>query len=254
MYKKFTAQDYLERHKFPENYKLEAILVYGGFKKDYYELLKKEVLKINSTAEFRFLESEFLSPILEWKIEGKNYWFILAYGSALLSEWLHIGCLFGSKKNIFLGTCGGLQEVGSSRDIILPSQSYAEESSAKCYSDTKDNWYYADKNLLEKIKLDIPTYYKVFTGKTVTHQAMLGETWEDVLQWSHKGYLGVEMEVATVFSVSSHFKVPSAGILLIGDNLIKKETVLDKAHEDTRELRRKIQIELFELAIKETLS
>ena len=59
----------------------------------------------------------------------------------------------------------------------------------------------------------------------ITCQAMLAETWEDICEWSSRGFYGVEMEASTVFAVSQHFKVPATAMLNIADNLIEKETI-----------------------------
>lgn len=254
MYKQFTKDEYKKRFGFPLEYEVEGVLVYGTFKKRYYDVLKDAVSNLNLDVQYRFIEHDFLSPILEIKVGDKNYWFMISYGGAMLSEHLHIASVFGSKKNILLGSCGGLTKEANASDIIFPVEVFSEESSAKMYSESKSNLHYPDLNLVKKLQSGFENKFKYFEGKTVTCQAMLGESWEDVLNWSNDGCIGVEMEAGTVFSVSKHFNIPSAAILVIADNLIKEETIWDEEHKDRESLRRQVQKAMFEVGVKELLN
>ena len=84
----------------------------------------------------------------------------------------------------------------------------------------------------------------------MTCQAMMGESFEDIQQWTIEGFLGVEMEAATVFSVSNHFNVPSAAMIMVADNLIENETVIDEIFASQLPIRRKSIELMFEIAIK----
>lgn len=254
MYKKFTADDYRKHINLPSDYSVEGFIVFGTFKKYPYEMLKDSLLRLGHKAEFSNIEHEFLNPILEFKVNGKNYWFVIAYGGALLSEYLHLSCLFGSKKNILLGSCGGLKKGATSREMLIPTWSYAEESSARAYQPDRKNKYEANEELSSRLAAKLGQKHKVHRGPTVTYQAMMAETWEDVLSWAEQGYFGVEMEAATVFATSNHFKVPAAAILRIGDNLIENETVMDINYEKDRDLRRKATEETFDVALEEILN
>lgn len=253
MYKKFTAEDYKKHINLPADYSVDGFIVFGTFKKYPYEMLKDSLLRLGYKAEFSNIEHEFLNPILEFKVNGKNYWFVIAYGGALLSEYLHLACLFGSKKNILLGNCGGLKKGASNREMLIPTWSYADESSAKAYQPDRNNKYESNEDLSSQLAAKLEQKYKVHRGPTVTYQAMMAETWEDVLSWAEQGYFGVEMEAATVFATSNHFKVPVAAILRIGDNLIENETVMDINYEKDRDLRRKATEDTFDVAVEELI-
>ncbi len=90
----------------------------------------------------------------------------------------------------------------------------------------------------------------VHQGKTMTCQAMLAETWDDVQEWSMAGYIGVEMEAATVFAVSNHFSKPCAAVLAIADNLIQEQSHLSPNTIDSKELRSKVKDLQYEIAVK----
>ena len=253
MYKALTAKDYLESIKLKQDYTVDGFLIFGTYQKYPYEELKESLLRIGCVAEFRHIEDEFLNNILEFKVNNKTYWFTVAYGGVLLSEYLHLACLFGSKMNILLGSCGGLKKGADSGEIIVPEWSYAEESSAKAYQPDADNKYLSNKELSEQLVNNIDIGCEIHRGATITYQAMLAETWEDIQRWVKQGYVGVEMEAATIFSVSNHFNIPSAAILMIADNLIEKETVLDISYDESKERRRGISSSIFDVALRKML-
>ncbi len=197
----------------------------------------------------------FLSHILEIKIKGNIYWFSVNYGSARLSEYLHLACLFGSKKNIHIGSFGGLYPEMDSLELLLPTWSFSQETSALSYNrEAKDFKHYPDKNLFNLIKSKIPKQYKIWEGPIITNQAMLGETLEDVKKWSEDGYYGVEMETATVFAVSAHFKMPSASVLYNTDNLIKGQTVGDQTHTQQKMQREEVKKDVYKIALEIVLN
>lgn len=254
MYKSYTAQDWREQLGLPADYSIDGFLVFGSYQKALYEMVKMSAMSLDDNATFRRLDDEFLEPIMEFTVFGKRYWFVIVYGGALLSEFLHLACLFGSKENILLGTCSGLKKGASSLDFIVPEWSFAKESSAKGYQPDTGYRYKADVELSERIVEALRLQNcVVHRDPTVTYQAMLSETWGDVVAWSEEGYGGVEMEAATVFAVSNHFEVPSAAILRIGDNLIGADPLAKYDIRQARSLRRKVSQEALDIALNELI-
>ena len=235
----------------PEDYKVDGMLCYGTWDKDKQVKILKDALK-NLDKKIKYSElPNFLSKLVEFAIDGKRYWFDVSYGGALLSEFLHLACLFGSEKNILLGTCGGLAPQISSLDLILPTFSYGNESATRMYDrENKDNKHWADKALTASLQKRINAKHKTWLGGTTTSQAMMAETFEDVENWSKEGFLGVEMEAATVFAVSKHFDVPAAAILVMSDNLIKGET----SYKNNRTAVDEIRKEQYKVALEELLN
>ena len=196
----------------------------------------------------------FLSRMIEVEMDNKRFWFDVPYGGAMLSEYLQLACLFGSKKNILIGSCGGLFSQLDACDIVIPSKVYGNESSTRMYAlENLENIHYPDKDLTKKLKDRLSKHNKVYEGPTITCQAMLAESWEDVEGWSDEGYYGVEMEASTVFAVSNFYKVPASAVLLVADNLIKKETVHHENYEKMREKRMKLRQEITKTVIGELL-
>jgi len=186
-------------------------------------------------------------------VGGKLYWFTIAYGGAILSEWTHLACLFGSKTNIVIGNCGGLLADADTPEIVVPTFAYADESATRMYEPNDDNKHWANEKLSQRLIRDLEERHKVWHGPTVTCQAMMAETWEDIQGWAQAGYYGVEMEAATVFAVSNHFKRDTAAMLVIGDNLVHEKSVLDVNYESGRSTRQNIRGDMLNVALRELL-
>ncbi len=255
MYKTFTAEEYKKHLGLPEDYKVDGMLCYGTWDKDRHIQIFKEVAE-QSGKKFDYGDlPSFLGKMLEFNIEGKHYWFDVSYGGALLSEFLHLACLFGSKKNLLLGSCGGLAPEMGSLDLIIPTYSWGNESPTRMYNPiASDNKHYSDVELSANLKKRLDQKNKVWEGGTTTCQAMMAETLEDVQNWSKEGFLGVEMEAATVFAVSKHFNVPSAALLVVGDNLIQGETVGSESYIANKPKKALIKAEQFRVALEELVS
>lgn len=255
MYKSFTADDYRKHWKLPANYKVHGFIIFGTFHPGPYDQLKAQLSNLEVNVKYiRTLLGPYFNPIMEFTVNGKNYWFTIAYGGTMLSEWTHLACLFGSETNIVIGSCGGLFLEADSPEIIVPTFAYADESATRMYEPTVDNHHNATAALNKRLIAGLQSKYKVWHGPTVTCQAMMAETWEDIQKWSNEGYYGVEMEAATVFAVSNHFGRNSAAMLVIGDNLVQEKTVLDVNYESGASTRQNIRGDMLNAALKELLN
>jgi purine-nucleoside phosphorylase len=234
----------------PDDYYVEGVLAYGTWKPTIHESLLQSLNKLQMPQQLTHPESGFINSICEFWMDGKRYWFFSAYGGAILSEWTHLACLFDSKQNILLGSSGGLKPGAKSLEIIIPTYSYAVESSAKAYSIDESLKYYSDPTLSKKLADSMAQKHVVHTGPTMTYQAMLGETWEDIVKWSDEGYLAVEMEASTLLAVSKHFDVPGSAMIFIGDNLIEKQTVHDDSYKETKHLQEDVKSDMFDAALQ----
>jgi len=253
MYKSFTAADYRKHHDLPKDYTVNGFIIVGTFHPGPYAQLKEELAKFGKNVSYKKVnDNPYFAPILELTIDEKIYWFTIAYGGTMLCEWLHLACLFGSKANILIGQCGGLFTEADTPDIIMPTYAYANESVTRMYEPDASHHHASDKFLTEqladKIKIE---GHKVWQGPTMTCQAMMAETWEDVQKWSNEGYYGVEMEASTIFAVSNHFKRRSAAVLVIGDNLVMQKTVHDESYGDGLDARLKVRGDIIAAVLQE---
>ncbi len=251
MYKSFTAEELKKLLNIPPAYSVKGLLSYGAWDE------KKHFDKIQETLDglgIRYIPRKlegFLSHILELTIDTNIYWFTVMYGGAQLSEYVHLASLFGSKKNIHIGSCGGLYSEMNSLDLLMPSWSHGNESTTRTYEpDAADFKHCPDGSLSKSIRAKIKGNYKVWNGPVVSNQAMMGETWDDVRSWSENGFYGVEMETATIFSVSNHFHVPSAALVYVSDNLIKGQTVGDESHTQQRVVREDVKNEVYRIGVR----
>jgi len=255
MYKSFSAEQYKKHLGFPEDYRIDGVLCYGTLYEDrVHGALKTCLSDMKIDAKLKTLPHPFLRFAKELNIDGKKIWFVIGYGGAWLSEYLSWACMFGSKKNILIGSCGGLKRGMKQSDFIVSTSSYGQESSVRIYN-RESPIQYADKKLSESLKSRLKDEHtKIWRGPTVTCQAMIGETQEDVKKWSQEGYYGVEMESSTVFAVSNHFGVPAAASMYIGDNLIEEHTVMGEEYASEADMREQNQKKQIRAALEELLS
>lgn len=252
MYKQLNKKDIQNLLKLPETYQVDGLLVVGSHPKpkEYphlYEILERLGIKY----EEEKLEDGFFGDIKVFVINGKRIWFDVVYGTAYLSEVIHVASILGSKANILLGSCGSLNENLNMGDTIIPSASYGNESSTRMYQpDNLKFLYKSNVDLSNKLRELISERKVVDTGKLVTVQAMLAETQEDVDNWIKENYSGVDMESATMFAVSNYFNVPSTALLYVADNLAKKQLVTDEDYQLLKTQRVAIKKENYGVALK----
>lgn len=254
MYQTLTKTDYKKMLGLDDDYQIEALLSCGhyDFEKQIVRL-EESLNKLGKKYTTKKL-NDFLHNVVEFEVENKKYWFALVYGGVTLSEYLHLACLFGSKKNIHIGSCGGLYPEMNSMDFLIPTYSYGNESSTRLYDrQNSDNRHYSDKKLNELIKEKIGNN-KFWEGPMMTCGAMLAETKDDVEQWSKDGYYGVEMETSTVFAVSKYFNVPCSSLVYVSDNLVKGQMVGDESHNLEKEMRYKKAEKMYDMALSVLLS
>lgn len=255
MYKSFTAEQYRKHLGFPDDYRVDSVLCYGTlYEERVIDALNQCLVEMNILTELKSLPHPFLRFARELKVGDKTIWLAIGYGGAWLSEYLHWACLFGSQKNILVGSCGGLKPGMKPADFVVPVSSYAEESSARMYN-RNTLIHYSDEALsmnLSKRLEDENT--KVWNGPMVTCQAMIGETLEDIQKWSSEGYFGVEMEASTVFAVSGHFNVPSAASMYVGDNLIEQHSNMSEEFAAEADLRKQNQKKQIRAALEELIA
>lgn len=255
MYRSFTAEQYRKHIGFPEDYKVDAMLCYGTlYEERTLQQLVKALESLGLSTVLKEMPHPFLRFAREINIGDKTIWFAIGYGGAWLSEYIHWACLFGSKKNLLLGSCGGLKPGMKQGDFIVPESSYGEESSVRMYNRTSAIQC-PDEQLSEKISAKLnENGAKVWRGPMVTCQAMIGETMEDVNSWSAEGYYGVEMEASTVFAVSNHFNVPCAASLYVGDNLVEEHNNMSEEYAAEADVREQNQLKQLRIALSEIIS
>ena len=255
MYKKHTNEDFKKYFGIPLDYKVDGVLSYGSWRKtEHKDIVRKIIKELGLKVEYENIGGSIVREIMVFKINGKRFWFETGYGGAYISEIFHFGSMFGSKKNIILGTCGGLNKSAETGEIIIPTYSFGNESTTRMYDlILNENKHFSNEKLNNNLFKRSEGITKIYRGPVMTCQAMLAERWQDVSEWSSQGYLGVEMETSTVFAVSKHFNVPASAILVVADNLIKKETVLHGNYKDVKENRDRMRDLTYKIELEELI-
>ncbi len=256
MYQSLSADQYRKHIELPDGYHVDGLLVCGTwdlYAEKYLGHLTSALGALGIAANIRRLEHPDVGHAYELTIKGKVYWFVPVMGTAVMSPYVHVASLLGSKKNILVGVVGGLAPGMRTADFVLPTATKGNENARMYQRDAKNLTFLPDPDLAESLKRRLPQDIRVFEGPTITCEVMLAETEEDVEEWSAAGYLGVEMEAALVFAVSYRFKVPAAALLFVADNLIGGETMLHDDYALSKEVRQKSRLIQYEAAVAELL-
>lgn len=249
MYKDYSREQWIKYFNLPEDYTVDAVFAFGSNEQYAFDYMRSRIARRAEGMRWNTLTSQYFDQLIEGEYNGRRFWFTVAYGGALLSEYVHLGCMFGSKMNILFGNCGGLMHETRTYDLIIPTYSYGTESSAAIYQPDAGNTYYAHEKLSQELIRRFEPRHRIHHGKTMTCQAMFGEGNALVQSWIDEGYYAVEMEASTLFAVSNHFGVPAAAVVKVIDNLAKGETWMDNGYDDATFSHEEILIDMFETAI-----
>lgn len=252
MYHAYSADDYRRRLGLSPDYVVDGLVCFGTMPtRGQREFTEAAITALNLQYK-PVIESGWLESVYDIDVHGRRIWLVVTLGGALLSSVTQIACMFGSRANIVVGTCGGLQPGRRMGDMILAESSHGDESTTRIYQrDNPSCVYLADPALTSRLENRFLPKYVVRRGKLTTCQAMHGETWDDVVGWSAAGFDGVEMESSTLFAVSNHYNVPCAAAVTIMDNLIEQESLMDDHVREHISVLLAMGTEVLQVAIQE---
>ncbi|WP_194927276.1 phosphorylase family protein [Catenulispora pinisilvae] len=250
-----SAVDFRHLLAVSDDYTVAGLLVHGCATDYPYDMVTAQLAE-TFPAQTPRLEpvSPAMPPLRAFTVNGLVYWYAVCFGGAMLSQITHLACVLGSRVSILIGTCGGLDPAAATGDLIVPTHAQGDESTTRAYRrDTGEDRHehHADPQLTGRLLKVLKRGHRVGTGPTVTCQAILGETSDDIEGWSAAGYHGVEMEAATLLATSAHFGVPAAAVLMIADNLAAGQTLLDHGYRLGRERRHAILRSVYGAAVPE---
>jgi nucleoside phosphorylase len=235
MYSDHSAADFRDHLGLPEDYEVEAFLTYGCWdlyaEAEQLPLLARALDVLQVKYELRRIPIAALGHAYELIVGGKVYWYAPIMGTAVLAQYLHIASLLGSKRNLLLGTVGGLAPGMRTGELIIPTGSYGNDN-ARFYDRENETGFYLPDSALSDVLAAQIEKVRIWRGPTVTCEMMFAETQADVQQWSAEGSLGVEMEAALMFAASNHFEIPAAALLYVADNLIEGQTMLTPGYAE----------------------
>ncbi len=257
MYTKLTADDFRKTLGLPPEYKVEGLLSYGIWdlyaERNHLPHLKNAIAELGAVATIKRFDNADIGHAYEFRVNDKNFWFAPVMGTAMMAAYAHVASILGSKKNILIGTVGGLASGIKQADFVLPNAILGNDNALKYKPETTDKVFYPDEKVARRIMDKIPKNMKVWEGKTITCESILAETEEDVWYWSKEGYLGVEMEGALIFALSDYFHIPAAALFYVSDNLIEGETLLHDSHELSKEKREAARAIQYKIAVEELI-
>ena len=148
------------------------------------------------------------------------------------------------KKLIRIGSCGGMQESLSLRDIIIAISASTNSAVNKKRFNGMDYAPTADFKLLKtaiekSIELNIPHQ----AGNVLTSDLFYNDDTNEWKLWASFGVLAVEMETSALYTIASKFGVQALSILTVSDSLVKSVEI-------TSEEREKTFIQMMELSLE----
>ena len=253
MYIKYGADDYRRFLGFPDNYSVDGLLACGVWDLHAEEKHIPHLIAALDAKKIQYKLTRFdkkdIGHGYELAIADKIYWFVPVMGTAVMSMYIHMASLFGSKRNILLGSVGGLAPGMKSGDFIIPTSSIGNDNARMYDRSNKSNVYKPDDILFNILKSKLIGNYKVWEGVTTTCEILLAETQDDINNWSKEGILGVEMEAAIFFAASKYFKIPAVSLLFAADNLIEDQSFLSDEYKKSKEKRNLIRQQQYEIGL-----
>jgi len=163
---------------------------------------------------------------------GLTLWYAPVLGAPMAAFVVHSAAALGARGIIQVGSFGGTRRGMAVGDLLLVTGAGRGDGASDWYL-PKEAPARADPALTAHLRATLRERGLPWQeGSVYTTPAFLAERWEDVLRWEAGGYAGVEMEAATTFAIAAHFRVPSACLLYLLDNLIEERHLLHNTDEE----------------------
>jgi uridine phosphorylase len=139
--------------------------------------------------------------------------------AASMEEWV----VWGVKRFVLVGLCGGLQADLQAGDIILGDYALRDEGISHHYL-SPGRFAYGNKNLADRVaEILLRNDHAFRRGGIWTTDAPYRETKEELLAYRAEGLLGVDMETAAMMAVGAHRGVEVTSVLIVSDILHEQE-------------------------------
>ena len=153
------------------------------------------------------------------------------YSAILLEELI----ASGASQFIFLGWCGAIAPHVFIGDIIIPWMSFIDEGVSKAYLNQPmmpPNASFPDKPFVNQLTTFFQAAQIPFqTGSVWSLDAFYRETIEKIKYFQTIGAIAVEMETASLFTISHFRHVKLVSVLLVSDELFSLKWKPGFSHE-----------------------
>jgi len=127
--------------------------------------------------------------------------------------------VLGARLVLVLGWCGSLQKDLTLGTLILPSRAVPGDGTSRHYATTNDDPA-PDPKLQDILKRGLEAAAAPWRcGPIWTTDAFYRETVSQVRHYQGRGVLGVDLELAALFSIGQYRQVPVAALLVVADEL-----------------------------------
>lgn len=209
-----------------------TLIVYGGWNPS------PAILAWQAKAAFH--TTEFFYPLAI----DNGFAVTCIYGDPMASEVAHIFSAISVERIIMIGTFGATAPGIDFGHVFIPEQAIGEDGASRAYNPSLQS---APDPILLSIAHEVWGDRTVHGGTIVSTSAMLAETWDIIQDWNQKGYSGVDLETAAIFSVAAHYGIPALAMHTLADNLVEQKTVFD-VQESQSTLKKETKEELFRRA------
>jgi len=196
----------------------DAVIVEGSWWRE-----QRQTWRLSYLTEVR----ELSFPDLFWgRYNDKKIAFCMAYGAPRTVEVIYLFGKIGTQLAIQIGTCGGLQSHLHSGDIILPEVAVGRDGVAHMFGDIESamatpQWVGRAETLLQARN------HTTHQGAHMTWSSLFTETVAMQDAWHRAGFLSVDMETATTFSVAQSLGMDALSMLVVWDDLTRGRRFLD---------------------------
>lgn len=235
-----SAEEWLEAMKLSTDEIPDAVIVEGSWWRQ-----QRTDWRLGYLSDVR----ELAFPDIFWgRWKDKKIVFCCAYGAARTVEIIHIFGAIGTKLAVQIGTCGGLQSHLKPGDIILPEVALCREGVAHMYG-TPDAVMGSKTQIDRAEALLHEQNLTTYRGTHITWSSLFTETPQMMESWHHAGFLSVEMETATTFSVARYFDMQAVSMVVVWDDLTRGRRFLDPLPEGGEEALNRGNQAIYEVAL-----
>lgn len=235
-----TADEWLEAMGLTQEEIPDVVIVEGSWWRK-----ERQAWRLGYLTDVR----ELNFPDMYWgRYKDKKVAFCMAYGAPRTVEIIYLFGKLGTPLAVQIGTCGGLQSHLKSGDIILPETATCRDGVSHLYGDNEASFAHLPTvDLAEKLLAE--RNHQTYRGGHMTFASLFAETPEMMAVWHQAGYLSVDMETATTFSVSQFCEMSAVSMLVVWDDLTRGKRFLDPMTEEELADLNRANESVFEVAL-----